>query len=79
MSPSKFISVFDKSNNNLLFEWEINIDTAILKEIFVAYSDDPELMMVYPFNRKIAKNLVKYQNFHFDFERNLYEMITYFI
>lgn len=77
MDHKKIISEFSKSDKLLTKEWEVSIDVSILKKIFKPYEDDPDLVMVYSINRKNATELLKYQNFEFDFKTKIYEMGTY--
>lgn len=77
MAYSKIISEFDKHTEELHREWEVMMDVAVLKQIFKPYPDDPDLIMVYSIDKAQADNLLKYQNFEFDFDSYTYEIGTY--
>jgi len=77
MQVKRIISVFNKQDETIVRELDISLtslDLDKLKEIFNPNIEDPLMYLVYRIGKDEAKELKKYVNEDFDFEKYLYQL-----
>nr|WP_295875530.1 hypothetical protein [uncultured Chitinophaga sp.] len=75
MKIERLISCFDKENEELLQEYNIDfVDINVLKSIFKPSTDDPLMYNPYPIGPKEAEELKAYIDIDINFDKNLYQL-----